>query len=256
MCLRFLMQQVSACLSIMLVNFPCAVEVWYGSWQHLVVPIRQLMQFALAGQRQLFCCFSDFAAHTFFIECLCRIITLMRKVGIAGSTVAQQILLLSVSTFGAGKFYSCDCGIDFLVLIVYICCICCCGSQLPYNATIVQNQEWENSWQMSSGWAPRCFEQYSEIGVNQIFNHLYWQFMPCISFRPDCWMVQCFLLRASSNLWSTAELHKVSRINVLSRAASTSGMHFILLLLRYVVTSSCLGSLSGERQLCLCPTGN
>lgn len=32
-----------------------------------------------------------------------RIISLMSKLGVVGSTVAQQILLLVVSTFGAGK---------------------------------------------------------------------------------------------------------------------------------------------------------
>jgi len=36
------------------------------------------------------------------IPSLCRILTLMRKVGISGSTISQQILLLVVSTFGAG----------------------------------------------------------------------------------------------------------------------------------------------------------
>ena len=33
----------------------------------------------------------------------CRILTLMSKLGVVGSTVLQQILLLVVSTFGAGK---------------------------------------------------------------------------------------------------------------------------------------------------------
>lgn len=37
------------------------------------------------------------------VHCICRIISLMSKLGIVGSTVAQQILLLSVSTFGAGN---------------------------------------------------------------------------------------------------------------------------------------------------------
>lgn len=32
-----------------------------------------------------------------------RIISLMSKLGVVGSTVAQQILLLVISTFGAGK---------------------------------------------------------------------------------------------------------------------------------------------------------
>ncbi len=44
----------------------------------------------------------EFSLLLLDIPSLCRILTLMRKVGISGSTISQQILLLVVSTFGAG----------------------------------------------------------------------------------------------------------------------------------------------------------
>jgi hypothetical protein len=34
---------------------------------------------------------------------MCRIISLMNKIGVVGSSVLQQILLLVTSSFGAGK---------------------------------------------------------------------------------------------------------------------------------------------------------
>ena len=45
----------------------------------------------------------SYSAALTLVHCICRIISLMSKLGIVGSTVAQQILLLSVSTFGAGN---------------------------------------------------------------------------------------------------------------------------------------------------------
>lgn len=44
-----------------------------------------------------------YSAALTLVHCMRRIISLMSKLGIVGSTVAQQILLLSVSTFGAGN---------------------------------------------------------------------------------------------------------------------------------------------------------
>lgn len=56
------------------------------------------------------------------------------------------------------------------------------------------------------------------------------------------WFGQFFLLRESSNLWSMVEHHNISKISVLRRDVSTSGMHFISPLWLYVSPSkhSCL----------------
>lgn len=50
-------------------------------------------------------------------------------------------------------------------------------------------------------------------------------------------VAQFFLLRESSNLWSMVEHHNISKISVLRRDVSTSGMHFISPLWLYVSPS-------------------
>lgn len=58
----------------------------------------------------------------------------------------------------------------------------------------------------------------------------------CWHLKMD-WFVQFFLLRESSNLWSMVEHHNISKISVLRRDVSTSGMHFISPLWLYVSPS-------------------